>query len=85
MITASFLSSVLPEDLCRTSVPLSYLTTSVQSTDNRTHDVQFYSDVNAAWAASENNVTVQWDLYEGSNKVNGSDAVTRGSSSIYSW
>ncbi|KAI4259956.1 MAG: hypothetical protein L6R42_004288, partial [Xanthoria sp. 1 TBL-2021] len=85
VITASFLSSVLPEDLCRTSVPLSYLTTSVQSTDNRTHDVQFYSDVNAAWAASENNVTVRWDLYEGSNKVDGSDAVTRGSSSIYSW
>ncbi|KAL8637967.1 MAG: hypothetical protein Q9226_009047, partial [Calogaya cf. arnoldii] len=74
VITASFLSSVLPEDLCQTSIPLSYLTTSVRSTDNRTHDIQFYSDVSAAWATSENNVTVQWDLYEGSNKVNGSDA-----------
>ncbi|KAI4267423.1 MAG: hypothetical protein L6R38_008261 [Xanthoria sp. 2 TBL-2021] len=58
VITASFLSSVLPEDLCRTSIPLSYFTTSIHSTDDRTHDVQFYSDVNAAWAASENNFTV---------------------------
>ncbi|KAL8779797.1 MAG: hypothetical protein Q9213_006782, partial [Squamulea squamosa] len=85
VITASFLSSVLPDDLCRTSIPLSYLTTSIESTDNTTHDVQFYSDVNAAWAASENNVTVQWDLYEGSNKINGSGGIARGSSSIYSW
>ncbi|KAL8668741.1 MAG: hypothetical protein Q9168_006637, partial [Polycauliona sp. 1 TL-2023] len=85
VITASFLSSVLPEDLCRTSIPLSYLTISIRSIDNRTHDIQFYSDVNAAWAASEDNVTVQWDLYEGSSKVNGSDAVAGGPSSIYSW
>ncbi|KAL8775587.1 MAG: hypothetical protein Q9209_000083 [Squamulea sp. 1 TL-2023] len=86
VITASFLSSVLPDDLCRTSIPLSYLTTSIQSTDNSTHDVQFYSDVNAAWAASETNVTVQWDLYEGFNKINRSGGIAGGSSSsIYSW
>ncbi|KAL8734315.1 MAG: hypothetical protein Q9166_001513 [cf. Caloplaca sp. 2 TL-2023] len=76
IITASFLSSVLPDDLCRTSIPLSYLTTSVQSTDNSTHDVQFYSDVNAAWVASESNLTVQWDLYEDSIPINGSLAGT---------
>lgn len=84
-ITASFLSSVLPTDLCRTSIPLSYLTTSVQSTDDAEHHVSFYSDVNAAWAAFENNVTIEWDLYEGSNAINGSGNTTGGSSSIYSW
>ncbi|KAL8691886.1 MAG: hypothetical protein Q9218_002991 [Villophora microphyllina] len=84
-ITASFLSSVLPTDICRTSIPLSYLTTSVRSTDNKDHRIQFYSDVNAAWAAFENNVTIQWDLYEGSNKVIGGSNATGGSSSIYSW
>ncbi|KAL8802020.1 MAG: hypothetical protein Q9182_004097 [Xanthomendoza sp. 2 TL-2023] len=85
VITASFLSSVLPDDLCRTSIPLSYLTTSVQSSDNSTHDVQFYSDVNAAWATSETNVTIQWDLHEGPDKINGSGNVHGDSSSIYSW
>ncbi|KAL8947185.1 MAG: hypothetical protein Q9222_006510, partial [Ikaeria aurantiellina] len=84
-ITASFLSSVLPTDLCRTSIPLSYLTTSVRSLDSVDHDIQFYSDVNAAWAAFENNVTIQWDLYEGSRSINGSANATGGPSSVYSW
>ncbi|KAF6224395.1 hypothetical protein HO133_010972 [Letharia lupina] len=83
-ITASFLSSVLPKDLCRTSIPLSYLTTSVRSTDNDSHSVQFYSDVNAAWVAYENNVTTQWTFYEGSTPANGSINATN-QSSIYSW
>lgn len=85
-VTASFLSSVLPKDLCRTSIPLSYLTTSVRSTDNGTHDVKFYSDVNAAWVASESNATTKWSLYEGSNSINGTSNTTTGnSSSAYSW
>ena len=83
-ITASFLSSVLPKDLCRTSIPLSYLTTSVKSTDNTNHSVQLYSDVNTAWVTYENNVTTQWTLYHGSTPVNGSVNSTD-SSSVYSW
>ena len=39
-LTASFLSPVLPKDLCRTSMPLSYLETSFASTDGQAHDVQ---------------------------------------------
>ena len=85
-VTASFLSSVLPKDICRTSIPLSYLTTTVRTTDDLTHNVQFYSDVNAAWVASESNVTTQWSLYEGSNSINGTgNATTGNSSSVYSW
>ena len=83
-ITASFLSSVLPTDLCRTSIPLSYLTTSVRSLDGSPHSVQFYSDVNGAWAAFESNATLQWNLYQGSSPVNGSNTTTSGSN-IYSW
>lgn len=83
-ITASFLSSVLPKDLCRTSIPLSYLTTSIRSTDNSSHSVQLYSDVNAAWVAYENNVTTQWTFLDGSTPMNGSINATN-SSSIYSW
>lgn len=85
-VTASFLSSVIPKDLCRTSIPLSYLTTSVKSTDNASHNVQFYSDVNAAWVAFESNVTTQWEFYSGSTPVNGSlNATTGNASSVYSW
>ncbi|KAL8842910.1 MAG: hypothetical protein Q9170_000314 [Blastenia crenularia] len=84
-ITASFLSSVLPKDLCRTSIPLSYLVTSVRATDNADHNVQFYSDVSATWAASENNVTIQWDLYRGSTVMDGNRNATGHSASTYSW
>jgi hypothetical protein len=46
-LTASFFSPVTPKDLCRTSIPLSYLQTSFRSTDGAAHNVQLYSDVNA--------------------------------------
>ena len=84
-VTASFLSSVIPKDICRTSIPLSYLTTTIISKDGAPHDVQFYSDVNAAWIAYETNKTIEWGLFEGSNPVNGSGNATGGPSSIYSW
>lgn len=84
-VTASFLSPVLPRDLCRTSVPLSYLSTSIRSTDKSDHDVQFYSDVNAAWTAYESNVTTQWDFYQGPNIINGSSNTASTPRSIYSW
>jgi len=85
VVTASFLSSVLPTDLCRTSIPLSYLATSVQSTDGAAHSVQFYSDVNAAWIAPESNKTIEWNLYQGGNSVNGSGNATKGASAVYTW
>ncbi|KAI6081049.1 DUF1793-domain-containing protein [Hypoxylon rubiginosum] len=49
LVTASFFSPVTPKDICRSSIPLSYLTTSVQSSDGKPHHIQFYSDVNAQW------------------------------------
>lgn len=85
-VTASFLSSVLPKDYCRTSIPLSYLNTSIRSMDTSSHIVQFYSDVDASWVAYESNVTTQWQFYEGSALINGSiNATSQDSSSIYSW
>ncbi|KAI9759953.1 MAG: mitochondrial import inner membrane translocase subunit TIM14 [Chaenotheca gracillima] len=83
-LTASFLSSVLPKDLCRTSIPLSYASVSAHSTDNKTHDVQLYSDVNGAWISYESNVTLTWDIYQGSNPVT-SNSSNSNSSSVYSW
>ena len=83
---ASFLSSVLPKDYYRTSIPLSYLNTSVKSTDNVSHSVQFYSDVDASWVAFESNATIQWQFYHGAKPANGSVSATSADSpSIYSW
>ena len=85
-VTASFLSAVVPKDLCRTSIPLSYVTTTARSMDNASHSVQFYSDVNAAWVAFESNVTTQWQFYNGATPANGTVNATNGSnSSMYSW
>lgn len=83
-VIASFLSPVLPQDLCRTSIPLSYLQTSYRSTDGNNHNVQLYSDVNAAWISYESNKTIQWDLFQGPTPVNGSGNATS-RSSVYSW
>ncbi|KKA21769.1 Glutaminase GtaA [Rasamsonia emersonii CBS 393.64] len=85
-VTASFFSPVIPKDLCRTSIPLSYLITSVKSTDGAAHDVKLYSDVNAAWITYEYNKTVTWSLHESgiSKPVNGSNA-TITAPSIFSW
>ena len=84
-IEASFFSPVTPYDYCRTSIPLSYLTTTVNSTDGAAHDVSFYSDINAAWITYESNKTMLWDLYQGTSNINGSGNATTSPSLIYSW
>ncbi|KAK5203682.1 hypothetical protein LTR47_008441 [Exophiala xenobiotica] len=85
LITASFFSPVIPTDLCRTSIPLSYLTTSVESLDGASHDVQFYSDVNGNWVAPEGNKTLNWDLYRDTMPINGSGNATDSPNLIYTW
>lgn len=84
-LVASFFSPVIPQDLCRTSIPLSYLQVSFQSTDGRPHDVQLYSDVNAGWIAPESNATISWNLFENGRVVNGSSNATGDPSTVYSW
>lgn len=84
-IKTSFLSPVLPHDLCRTSIPLSYLETSYSSTDGQPHSVQLYSDVNGAWISYESNKTIEWYLYSGGTAVHDSGNATAGASTVYSW
>lgn len=60
IIEASFFSPVIPKDLCRTSMPLSYLTTSVQSVDGRPHRIRFYSDVGSTWAGTNTLDQLSW-------------------------
>lgn len=88
-IEASFFSPVTPRDICRSSIPLSYLTTSFKSVNGSTHDVQFYSDINAAWISYESNQTVLWDLYKSGQgyvqSVNGTGNATNSADALYSW
>ncbi|OJJ50227.1 hypothetical protein ASPZODRAFT_149605 [Penicilliopsis zonata CBS 506.65] len=88
-VTASFFSPVIPQEVCRTSIPLSYLITSVRATDNATHDVQLYNDINARWITYATDVKVKWSLHESgiTQPVNGSNATITSttSSSIFSW
>lgn len=62
-LTASFPSPVTPEDLCRTSVPLSYLTVSVISKDGEEHNVSLHIDVNGAWV-TQPSAPLTWTMFE---------------------
>ena len=88
-IEASFFSPVTPRDICRSSIPLSYLTTSFKSLNGTAHSVQFYSDINAAWASYEDNQTILWDLYKSGQGpvqvVNGTGNATNRADTLYSW
>lgn len=88
-ILASFFSPVTPKDICRTSIPLSYLTTSVKSLDGRAHSVRFYSDINGAWISYESNQTLTWDLFKAGQgatvSVNGTGNATNSANTLYSW
>ncbi|OTA54452.1 DUF1793-domain-containing protein, partial [Hypoxylon sp. EC38] len=76
IITASFFSPVTPKDVCRSSIPLSYLTTTVQSKDGKPHHAQFYSDVNAAWIGLGNDLDIVKEFHTGPMNGNGTSNVT---------
>lgn len=84
-VSVSFFSPVLPKDLCRTSVPLSYLTTTVRSNDGCAHSIQTYTDINTAWVAQGAGGTVGWALYGNGAPINGGEAIASGPDTMYSW
>ncbi|KAI9669342.1 MAG: hypothetical protein M1831_000378 [Alyxoria varia] len=84
-LTAEFLSPVEPRDLCRTSIPLSYLSVSARSTDSNSHNVTLYTDVDGSWTGNDSDATLAWNLYAGGAPVNASNATTSGPSDPYSW
>jgi hypothetical protein len=85
-ISVSFFSPVLPQDYCRTSIPLSYLTTSVQANDNHTHNVQFYSDIGATWLDhGDNPDPVRWEFRRNGENFSGTLNESLPQEGIYSW
>ncbi|KAI1210106.1 DUF1793-domain-containing protein [Annulohypoxylon truncatum] len=81
VVTASFFSPVIPKDICRSSIPLSYLTTTVQSNDGKPHHVQFYSDVNAQWIGLGNEFDIIKEFHTGPVNGNGTGNTTDSPSS----
>ena len=53
-VEARFFSPVLPKDLCKSSIPLSYLEVEFVVTNELSHDVQLYSDIDSTWLAGGN-------------------------------
>ena len=86
-VTASFFSPVTPKDICRTSIPLSYLTTTAETTDGRKHSIQFYSDINAAWISRDGGKTIIWDLHRDPQAGKGAGAgnVSTSAGVLHSW
>ncbi|MGW4517439.1 glutaminase domain-containing protein [Streptomyces sp. NPDC004393] len=69
-LTLTFLSPVEPGDLRRQSMPLSYLTAEVRSTDGSTHEVGLYFDISGEWAHGNSATRIRWSQ----EQVSGSGA-----------
>ncbi|KAI0096866.1 DUF1793-domain-containing protein [Nemania sp. FL0031] len=84
-IQASFLSPVTPKDVCRSSIPLSYLTTTVRSNDGQPHNVRVYSDVSSTWLGVGSRNDISWDLKKNSAVVNATGDSPAAPGDIFSW
>jgi hypothetical protein len=82
-IQAQFFSPVLPRDLCRSSVPLSYLNVAYVANDELSHDVQLYSDVDATWLAG-GNASLRWDI-DCPSKINCPSKGTETPDTLFHW
>lgn len=82
-LTASFFSSVTPQDLCRTSIPLSYLSVSVTPKDGNPHKVSLYTDVNGGWV-TQPAAPLTWQIHADGNTFDTSN-FTAQSDTIYTW
>ncbi|OJD33205.1 glutaminase [Diplodia corticola] len=83
LLTATFFSPVIPLDLCRTSMPLSYLEVSYESQDNATHDVKLYTDVDNSWNNYQASAGVTAGLNVDSATFDPNTTVT--TSTLFTW
>ena len=60
VLTVSFISPILPDELEILSRPLSYITLDMSATDGRAHCLAVYLDVGAEWATDTANQQVIW-------------------------
>lgn len=83
-LTASFFSPVTPNDYCRQSIPLSYLSVSVVSKDGNAHNVSLYTDINGAWV-TQSAAPLTWNMYQNTSPVDSSNVSVNDVYSLYTW
>ena len=66
-LVVEFLSPVVPGDLRRQSIPMSYVLLTVQSLDGHTHDVQIYADISGEWTSGDVSQQITWAPYSDSS------------------
>jgi hypothetical protein len=66
-LIAEFFSPVEPGDPRRQSIPMSYLTITVQSVDGQAHDVQIYADISGEWTSGDVSQVITWAPYSNSS------------------
>ncbi|QRV90571.1 hypothetical protein RhiJN_18589 [Ceratobasidium sp. AG-Ba] len=59
-LNVTFLSPVEPTDYLRQSIPFSYMSLSVKSTDGSAHKIQYYTDISAEWVSGDNSLGAKW-------------------------
>lgn len=66
-LVVEFLSPVVPGDLRRQSIPMSYVLLTVQSLDGHTHDVQVYADISGEWTSGDVGQQITWAPFSDSS------------------
>ncbi|MBV9854320.1 MAG: DUF5127 domain-containing protein [Streptosporangiaceae bacterium] len=66
-LVAEFLSPVVPGDLRRQSIPMSYVLLTVHSLDGRPHAVQLYADISGEWTSGDVGQMITWAPYSDSS------------------
>lgn len=60
-IEANFVSPVTPADIFRQTIPFSYLHLTVNSLDDRAHEVEVYTEINGLWLADKEQEEIEWE------------------------
>lgn len=63
-LTVTFTTPMLPQDLMLLSLPVTYVSFEVVSTDGQPHEVALYFDASAEWVVNEVKQQVVWDRPE---------------------
>jgi len=71
VLTLTFMTAALPEDIDILSRPVTYLTYEFRATDGKSHDVQIYFDASAELAVNTPNQEVVWSAEEMGDLVAG--------------
>ncbi|EMD33464.1 hypothetical protein CERSUDRAFT_118047 [Gelatoporia subvermispora B] len=68
-LTITYLMPIEPSDWIQQSLPFSYVSLEVVSTDGAPHNVEAYADINGAWLSGDGSSEIQWSTVVGDDIV----------------